>query len=99
MMLVIAIPDDDGRSQRALAGMQEYKKLGFPVGDGTRFAQSKVDFVYITNPSGKCEYHGMASTDVLRQIADHDIGGNAPQLADELRELADRIEKDMSRDS
>lgn len=50
MILVVAIPSLNDVDRRALAGMQHYKKLAFPAGDGTRFKTTKIDFVYVTTP-------------------------------------------------
>lgn len=99
MMFTVAIPGLDGVDSRFLAGLQHYKKVAFPVGDGTKFVKTKVDFVYVTGPKLRCPYHASGGApDVLRQIADHEIGANAPHLADELHSLADRLEKEMSGD-
>lgn len=50
MILIVAIPSLDNIDRRALAGMQHYKKLAFPIGDGSRFKSVKIDFVYVTTP-------------------------------------------------
>lgn len=99
MMIVIAVPGLDGVDMRVLAGLQHHKKLAFPVGDGKKFAQTKIDFVYITGPRLICTHHSdQGLPAVLRKIADDDIGQNAPHIADELNDLADRLEKEMRRE-
>ncbi|HEV2174238.1 MAG TPA: hypothetical protein VGR71_11760 [Nitrospira sp.] len=97
MMFVIAIPSLDGRDRKALAGMQHFKRLAYPTATGG-FRTAKVDFIYVTNSSGErvCDRHERSAPDQLRYIANVEIGANAPWLADELLELANRLEKEMS---
>lgn len=51
MMLIVAIPGegDGGKPRRALASMQEFKKLAFLTPSG-RFGVTKISFVGITTP-------------------------------------------------
>ena len=97
-MFMVSVPDNDGAADRFLAGLQDYRKVAYPTGDG-KFAQLPIDFVYMTNPVGKCDLHRESTPDMLRQIADHYIGFNAPSLADDLNELANRLEVEMKRES
>ena len=49
----------------------------------------------VSESCGSPERHGY-TPEVLRNIARLDIGGNAPWLADELIDLADRLELEMN---
>jgi hypothetical protein len=50
MIIVAAIPSLDGVDRRALAGMQHYKRIAYPIGDGTKFKVTSIEFVYVTTP-------------------------------------------------
>lgn len=98
MMLVIHIPSEGngGKPRRALASLQHFKEFAFRTPAGS-FVKTPITMVAITDRNGDlhCPQHTMSSPDQLRWIANVEIGANAPELADELIEFADRLEANM----
>jgi hypothetical protein len=98
MQFMVAISaSEDGL--RVLAALQDYKKIAVPTkrSDGKKFRPVSIDFAYRTGRNGPEEIESIP--DKLRRIANEDIGGNSPRIADDLKGLAFALEQDMNRDS